>query len=95
MSGSGGSADDGGAAEAQPAGRRSALSRGLAGFGHFWWDFLIGDTPELFVAVLVILGVSWALAKASSTAAWITLPVLVLVALVTSVLRGRDHAPPS
>jgi len=23
-------------------------------FLHFWWDFLIGDTPELFVGALVI-----------------------------------------
>jgi hypothetical protein len=59
-------------------------------FGHFWWDFLIGDTPELFVAVVVILGITVLLAKeVSSTAAWVTLPVLTVAALVASVLRGR------
>ncbi|GAC1367356.1 MAG: hypothetical protein NVSMB32_12310 [Actinomycetota bacterium] len=25
-------------------------------FARFWWDFLVGDTPELFVGALVILG---------------------------------------
>lgn len=92
MSAEGGSPGEGGGPRSGAPG--SVVGRGLAAFGHFWWDFLIGDTPELFVAVVVILAVSWALAKVSPTAAWITLPVLVLVALVTSVLRGRDQAPP-
>ena len=64
--------------------------RWLKAFGHFWWDFLVGDTPELFVAMLVILGVTVLLAKnVSTTAAWVTMPILVVVALVASVLRGR------
>ena len=25
--------------------------RVIKGFGMFWWDFLVGDTPEIFVAV--------------------------------------------
>jgi hypothetical protein len=62
----------------------------LRGFGHFWWDFLVGDTPELFVAVLIIVGITALLAAAVSTvAAWATMPVLVIAALVVSVLRGR------
>jgi len=64
--------------------------RWLKSFGRFWWDFLVGDTPELFVAMLVILGVTLLLAKAvSTTAAWVVMPVLVVAALVLSVLRGR------
>jgi hypothetical protein len=64
--------------------------RWLKAFGRFWWDFLIGDTPELFVATLLILGVTVVLAKTvSTTAAWVSMPVLVIVALVASVRRGR------
>jgi hypothetical protein len=64
--------------------------RAVVAFGRFWWDFLVGDTPELTVAVIVILGVVALLAKtASSTVAWILLPILVIVAYVLSVLRGR------
>jgi hypothetical protein len=64
--------------------------RWLKAFGRFWWDFLVGDTPELFIAMLVILGVTALLAKAvSTTAAWVTLPVLVVAGLVISVWRGR------
>jgi hypothetical protein len=62
----------------------------LKAFGRFWWDFLVGDTPELFVATVLILGVTAVLAKAvSTTAAWVTMPILVTCALVVSVWRGR------
>jgi hypothetical protein len=64
--------------------------RWLRAFGRFWWDFLVGDTPELFLATVLILGVTVILAKAvSTTAAWVVMPVLVVAALVTSVRRGR------
>jgi hypothetical protein len=66
--------------------------RWFVAFGRFWWDFLIGDTPELTAATVVIVGITLALTKGiSTTAAWVTLPVLVIVALVLSVLRGRNH----
>jgi hypothetical protein len=69
---------------------RPLPARLLVAFGRFWWDFLVGDTPELFVAMLVTLGITALLAKGvSTTAAWATLPVLVVAALVASVLRGR------
>ena len=71
-------------------GQASPVTRALRAFGHFWWDFLVGDTPELFVAGLVVLGVVALLAKTvSSTAAWVVAPLLVVAALVLSVLRGR------
>jgi hypothetical protein len=63
--------------------------RWLKAFGRFWLDFLVGDTPELFVAMLVILGVTALLARdVSTTAAWVTLPVLVVAGLVISVWRA-------
>jgi hypothetical protein len=62
----------------------------LKAFGRFWWEFLVGDTPELFVAVVLILGITALLAKAvSTTAAWLCLPVMVVAALIASVWRGR------
>jgi hypothetical protein len=64
--------------------------RWLKAFGRFWWDFLVGDTPELFVAVVVILGITAALAKTvSPTAAWVIMPVLVMATLAMSVWRAR------
>ena len=36
------------------------MSRWLRSFGAFWYDFLIGDRPELFVGAIAILAVVWA-----------------------------------
>lgn len=64
--------------------------RALRAFGHFWWDFLVGDTPEVTVATLVTLGIVAGLVHwVSSTAAWAILPVLVAATLTATVLRGR------
>lgn len=72
---------------------RPLARRWARAFGMFWWDFLVGDTPELTAATVVIVGVTVALAKGvSTTAAWVTLPVLVILALVLSVLRARGRA---
>ena len=66
------------------------MVRAIVAFGRFWWDFLVGDTPELFIAGLVVLGVAFLLVKeVGSTAAWVAAPLLVVLALVLSVLRGR------
>lgn len=69
---------------------RSLPARLLIGFGHFWWDFLIGETPELFVGVLILLAVVLVLAKeVSSTAGWIALPLLVIAMLAGTLARAR------
>jgi hypothetical protein len=69
----------------------SWLARALKGFGRFWWDFLVGDTPEITVVVVLILGV---VALASEVAhlnvlAYVALPVLAIAALTISVARAR------
>ncbi len=74
--------------------RPPLVARLLKGFGMFWWDFLVGDTPELFVAVLVIIGavallsVTWH----ANTVAVIVLPVLAIAALTVSVRRASNAA---
>jgi uncharacterized protein (DUF983 family) len=60
----------------------------VRGFGHFWWDFFIGDTPELFVAGLVVLGIAALLGAVVHVAvSWIALPVLVVATLLWSLHR--------
>ena len=63
----------------------------VKGFGKFWWDFLVGDTPELFVAVVAIIVVIALLSLRAhfNTLAIIALPVLATVALTISVLRAQ------
>ena len=67
----------------------------MVAFGRFWWDFLIGDTPEIFGAVVVGLVGVWALARPAHQAAWAAavLVVGVLGVLTGSVLRGRPRRP--
>ena len=69
----------------------STVARGLRAFGRFWVDFLVGDTPELLVAVLAMLGL---VALLSLVAGWgtlcvVLLPLFVVAALAASVARGR------
>jgi hypothetical protein len=63
----------------------------LGAFGAFWWDFLVGDTPELLIGVLIAIGVLAVLVKASSlnAAAVAGFPIMVAVLLGVSVLRAR------
>ncbi len=69
-----------------------AVKRGLKAFGHFWWDFLIGDTPELALATGVIVAVAFLL-DGSRLAGAIILPLMATGFLFLSVLRGRRRAP--
>jgi hypothetical protein len=72
-------------------GKAPLAVRGLAAFGRFWWDFLVGDTPELLIGALVALGVVALLVKgpALNTAGVVAFPVMVAVLLGLSVYRGR------
>jgi hypothetical protein len=67
------------------------LGRYLAAFGRFWWDFLVGDTPELFLGVLVVVAVALVLRhdRAASVAA---VPLLAVALLALSTYRGRRRA---
>jgi hypothetical protein len=67
------------------------VRRGLVAFGRFWWDFLVGDTPELLIGVLVALAVVALLVKGASLNALsvAALPVIVVVLLGLSVYRAR------
>ncbi|MDA8393006.1 MAG: hypothetical protein M0Z87_09470 [Actinomycetota bacterium] len=74
-------------ARAQPAAKRA-----LIGFGRFWWEFLIGDTPELFVGMLVVLGAGAAMVAVGLRAlAWLMVPLLVIAVLTASVMHGRQQ----
>ena len=67
------------------------LARAARAFGRFWWDLAVGDTPELFVATLAVVGASYAL-RHERVAAVISLPVLVALILGASAWRGRRRA---
>jgi hypothetical protein len=70
------------------------LARWARAFGHFWWDFLVGDTPELALATGVIVAVAF-LVDGHRWVAVILLPGLAATFLLVSTSRGRRRAPRS
>ena len=56
--------------------------RYLRAFFRFWYDFLVGDRPELFVGPIVALVVAWLATRADVPAA---VTGIVLFSLVTAV----------
>lgn len=61
--------------------------RRLRGFGHFWWDFVVGDDWLVAVLVVIAIGVTAALAHSGVTAWWL-MPVAALVVLCVSLRRA-------
>lgn len=64
--------------------------RAIRAFGRFWWEFLVGDTPELFVGVLVILGLVALVCRDPGlrTVAAALLPLAVVALLSVSIWRA-------
>jgi hypothetical protein len=63
----------------------------LAGFGRFWWEFVIGD--DWLVAVLVVLAIgATAVLAAAGVTAWWLLPLAVLLILWVSLRRAIRSA---
>ena len=66
----------------------TATKRAIAAFGKFWWEFLVGDTPGLLVATIVVIGAALAL-RHHRTVGFIVVPLIAAVALALSTFRGR------
>jgi len=58
----------------------------LRAFGHFWWDFVIGDDWRLALGGGVALGLTGLLANRGAAAWWCT-PLVVVIMLVATVAR--------
>jgi hypothetical protein len=72
----------------------TAIGRAVWAFGLFWWDFLVGDTPELALATGAIVGLAFLLAGQRWVGA-ILLPLVAAAFFFLSAYRGRRRAPRS
>ncbi len=63
--------------------------RVLSAFGRFWWDFVVGETPELAIGVTLVVLAAWGLAAAKVPIGAALLPVALLLLLTASLWRGR------
>jgi hypothetical protein len=66
------------------------IRRGVRAFGRFWWEFLVGDTPELFIAVMVVIALALVF-RHHRAAAVVVLPVITVLFLMASTFRGRQR----
>ena len=69
-----------------------ALARAARWFGHFLWDFIVGDTPELALATGVLVAIAFMLDGTEWLGA-ILLPLLAAGFLLASTWRGRKRSP--
>jgi hypothetical protein len=69
----------------------AAIARWLRAFGHFWFDFLFGDSPVLFPATLVVVAVAFGL-RHHRLAAVISVPLLVIALIVGTAYLGRTKS---
>ncbi|MGH9307046.1 MAG: hypothetical protein ACRD0I_09240 [Acidimicrobiales bacterium] len=65
--------------------------RWLKAFGHFWWDFVIGDTPGLTLGVVVAIALGALFAHVGRLSVFLV-PLAVLVALGLSLQWARRSA---
>ena len=63
----------------------------LRSFGHFWWDFVVGDDWRVAALVAVAIGATAGLA-AADVAAWWLLPLAVPAILWLSLRRAIRSA---
>jgi hypothetical protein len=69
----------------------TVLRRSLRAFGDFWWDFLIGDSPEFVLATGVIIALAFLLDEGRLVAT-LVLPLVAAAFLLASTYRGRKRA---
>jgi hypothetical protein len=62
----------------------------LAGFGRFWYRFIVGDDWTIAATVVVMLAVIAALLRAGLEAWWL-MPVVVIAVLGVSLRRAHQR----
>jgi hypothetical protein len=64
----------------------------LRTFGHFWYDFVVGDDWRLALGVVVALGLT-AIAHAAAGPSWWVMPATVAVILALSLWHAVRRRP--
>jgi hypothetical protein len=66
------------------------IGRALRTFGRFWWEFLVGDTPELLGAAAAVVALA-VLLRHQRDVAYVVLPITAIAFLVASTVRGAER----
>jgi len=57
----------------------------------FWQDFLVGDSPELAVGVLIILGTAYLLRKSGAWDVAAVVALALILMIITVWRKTREH----
>jgi len=57
----------------------------------FWQDFLVGDSPELAVGVLIILGTAYLLRKSGDWDVAAVVALALILMIITVWRKTREH----
>jgi hypothetical protein len=57
----------------------------------FWQDFLVGDSPELAVGVLIILGTAYLLRKSGYWDVEAVVALALILMIITVWRKTREH----
>jgi hypothetical protein len=71
------------------------IVRFVAGFGRFWWDFIVGDDWKIAAGVAVVLAIGAALVAAtnlSDTAISLLAGAGILAVVTASIVTGARSA---
>jgi hypothetical protein len=63
----------------------------IKGFFLFWQDFLVGDSPELAVGVLIILGTAYLLRKSGDWDVAAVVALALILMIITVWRKTREH----
>jgi len=94
--------DDGATPVADPASTGSSVAappsvvrRAAVAFGRFWWEFLVGETPEVLSGAAAVVGTVALMAHngVDRSVSAVATPVLVVAVLAVSLQRGRRGEP--
>ena len=67
--------------------------RWITGFGHFWYDFIVGDSVVLALGGVLALVAAWALVQSGQrSVAELALPLMLVATLALSLQLARSDA---
>ncbi len=66
------------------------MLRALKSFGHFWYDFVIGDDWHVAAIVVAALGLTALLVHVAGVNAWWLVPLAAFAALAWSLRRATS-----
>jgi hypothetical protein len=63
----------------------------MRAFGHFWYDFVVGDDWRIAIGVVLALAITAGLSATTALPVWWIVIAVVAILLPLSIRRATDH----